>query len=575
MLGLTGLDNAKKLLALQGMGAGWNFQGSSFGTNFAMFLQRLSKGPEMIEMAKRGMKGLARETMQKAGIKFEFYDSKGKLKGIDQMVDQLQVAYGKLRKIGGDRAALDVFSTVFGAEAGRVAQMLAIKGDAGYRDAQKRLDDQASLDQRIQQTMKSAANIWTVFSTNVTNALAAFAQPAVEWLEPMVTRLGNVVAATRRWTEAHQTFAKWTMVVVGGLGLTLTTLGSIALTLGLITRLMGGSLSLLGRFPIGAVFRGITSGLGSLVRLVPIAVTGLRTLGVALLGIPGIGWIMAGITLVAFLVWKYWGPIKAFLGGLWDGLVKGAAPGFTALGQALSALGGVLSRIFSPFMPLIHEAVASFKLMWSWIVALFEPVNSTGTAARGMGRSIGLAIGGAIRWVAKLYASMIAIPTHFIALGEQIVTGLVTGIARRVSSARDTIVQLGGNIKSWFAQTLGIHSPSRVFMELGRNIGEGAQIGMLSTVGALRGAASRLATSAVHGATAARLQSAVASAQRAGYPAQAAGAVGGHVIHYSPTLHVAGGPQVREQVEKAMQFSQAEFNRMLDRYFHDKTRTAF
>lgn len=289
MLGLTGLDNAKKLLALQSMGAAWNFQGSSFGTNFAMFLQRLSKGPEMIEMAKRGMKGLARETMQKAGIKFEFYDSHGKLKGIDQMVDELQVAYGKLRKVGGDRAALDVFSTVFGSEAGRVAQMLAIKGDVGYRDALKRLDDQASLDQRIQQTMRSAANIWTVFSTNVTNALAAFAQPAVEWLEPMVMRLGNAVAATRRWTEAHQTFAKWTIVVVGGLGLTLTTLGSIALTLGLIAKLAAGPLMLLGRIPVGAMFRGITGGLGTLGRAIPIAIGGLRALGISMLGIPGIG----------------------------------------------------------------------------------------------------------------------------------------------------------------------------------------------------------------------------------------------------------------------------------------------
>ncbi|MEX3614149.1 MAG: phage tail tape measure protein [Burkholderia gladioli] len=247
MLGLTGLQNANKLLAIQGLGAAWNFQGSSFGTNFSMFLTRLSKGPEMIEMAKKGMKGLARQQMIKAGVKFDFYDKKGHLKSIDDMVGQLETAYQKLKAVGGEKMAGDVFSTVFGVEAGRAASLIAQKGIKGYQDAQKRIDDQADIDQRTALIMKRAENIWKVFTSNVTNALAALGQPAVEWAEPMVTKLGDLVAKTREWAKENQRASKIIVLGAGGLGVMLTTFGALTLAAGLFTKLAGGPLRLLGR----------------------------------------------------------------------------------------------------------------------------------------------------------------------------------------------------------------------------------------------------------------------------------------------------------------------------------------
>ncbi|MEX3690085.1 phage tail tape measure protein [Paraburkholderia sp. BR14263] len=596
MLGLTGLDNAKKLLALQGMGAAWNFQGSSFGTNFSMFLQRLSKGPEMVEMATKGMKGKAREAMEKAHVHFDFYDGKGKLKGIDDMVAQLQDAYRKLTAVGKDKMALDVFSTVFGAEAGRVAQMLAVKGTAGYQDAQKRIDDQASLDQRIQQTMQSAQNIWTVFSTNVTNALAAFAEPAVKWLEPMIMRMGDAVAQTRHWVEQHQTFAKWTMVVVGGLGVMLTTFGSIALTAGLFAKVLAGPLGMIGfliqRVPFAAAFRALGDSLGFLARGLPVVLTGLRALGLALLGIPGIGLIAAGVTLVAFLVWKYWSPIKAFLGGMWDGLVKGFAPVGAVLGPAFSQLGHSLMSLLTalkpvgialagmmlPLMPLLGPAIDMLKGAWQWVVALLRPVDATGNAARNMGLRVGEAIAGALGWFAKLYASMLSLPTRFFQLGADLVNGLVSGITGRLAAAQATIVGFGNNIKGWFAHTLGIHSPSRVFIGFGENIGMGAEIGILNRLSGVRGATGQMAAAAT-GMMAAKLRALdtvdrhLATGRLGG--ADAAGGASSPVIHFSPTIHVSGGADAGNQVHSAMQTSYTEFERMMNRYFANRRRTAF
>ncbi|MEX3614362.1 MAG: phage tail tape measure protein [Burkholderia gladioli] len=218
MLGLTGLQNANKLLAIQGLGAAWNFQGSSFGTNFSMFLTRLSKGPEMIEMARKGMKGLAKEQMTKAGVKFDFYDKKGHLKSIDDMVAQLETAYKKLKAVGGERMAGDVFNTVFGVEAGRAAALIAQKGVKGYQDAQKRMADQADITQRTEKIMQRAENIWKVFASNVTNALAALGEPAVEWAEPMVKKMGDLVAKTREWAKENRGASKALLLGVRGCG---------------------------------------------------------------------------------------------------------------------------------------------------------------------------------------------------------------------------------------------------------------------------------------------------------------------------------------------------------------------
>lgn len=86
------------------------------------------------------------------------------------------------------------------------------------------------------------------------------------------------------------------------------------------------------------------------------AAVGVRGLNVALLSNP-IGWVAVGIAAGAFLIWKYWGPIKSFFKGLWDGLSEGLQP-FTSklegLGRAIDpvltkvkALWDIVSKFFS------------------------------------------------------------------------------------------------------------------------------------------------------------------------------------------------------------------------------------
>ncbi|EOI6580392.1 hypothetical protein ACWCKR_002141 [Yersinia enterocolitica] len=75
-----------------------------------------------------------------------------------------------------------------------------------------------------------------------------------------------------------------------------------------------------------------------------------------------IGLIGAAIAGAGLLIYKYWQPIKAFLGGVVDGFMQAAAP----IKKALKPLG--------PIFDWIGDAV---KNVWNWFKKLLEPVQST------------------------------------------------------------------------------------------------------------------------------------------------------------------------------------------------------
>lgn len=101
-----------------------------------------------------------------------------------------------------------------------------------------------------------------------------------------------------------------------------------------------------------------------------------------------IGLIIGAIATSALLIYKYWQPIKAFFGGVFEGIAEAVAP----IGEAFSEVFGPIGELFKPLVSWISQA-------WNWITRLFEPVNSTAEeleSARNAGRAFGQTIGKAI-----------------------------------------------------------------------------------------------------------------------------------------------------------------------------------
>jgi phage-related protein len=99
-----------------------------------------------------------------------------------------------------------------------------------------------------------------------------------------------------------------------------------------------------------------------------------------------------------------------------------------------------------------------------------------------------------------------ALPTKFSTFGANIIAGLVNGITNGLGAVKTAITSAADSTVGWFKEKLGIHSPSRVFGELGGFISEGAAIG-------IDGGKAKVAKAALALATAATTSFAPAAAQ--------------------------------------------------------------
>lgn len=273
--------------------------------------------------------------------------------------------------------------------------------------------------------------------------------------------------------------------------------------------------------------------------------TGLRLAGQAVLWLGRalmlnpIGLAITAIALAAYLIYRYWEPIKGFFSGLWSEIKAGFDGGLVGIAELIIN--------FSP-LGLFYRA--------------FAPV---------------------------LGYFGVELPGKFSEFGVMLVTGLINGIRSMAGSAKDAVVGVGESIKGWFTETLGINSPSRVFIGYGANLSEGAAIGITSRADLVRKAALGMAAGtavamvplglATPDVTAgtdlvrkAALGKAASTAVAMEPPSLAApgvttgGPAGGMTITFAPEIHIQGGGNVQGDVQKALQMSYVEFERLMRQY---------
>lgn len=196
-MGLTGLDNAKKLLAIQGMAAGVGLESSSFGTNFAQMLERIGQIDGRTGKKSKEAKEV-RAALAEHGVDMSFYSDKGQFKGIENMLQEL----AKLRALN----PLDqqhALKLMFGVEAGRPAQILVQKGLEEYRAALAKIDSQANIDQRITAKMDTFAMKLEALGGTITNAMAAIAAQTGEMMKPLMDKANDAAGAAGNWFQDH------------------------------------------------------------------------------------------------------------------------------------------------------------------------------------------------------------------------------------------------------------------------------------------------------------------------------------------------------------------------------------
>lgn len=190
-LGLTGAARSKELLAVQGMAAAVGLENTSYGTNFAMMLQRTAtidshvggKGQEAKEV---------RQILNEFGIKMNFFTKQGKFSGIENMFTQLE----KLKPLS-DQDRIRVLTKMFGIEAARPASIMVQQGVEGYRKSLGRLESQADIEERIATKTSTLSSAQDALSGTWENTKASAAKGIGEVEKALLNMVNNILSAVQ------------------------------------------------------------------------------------------------------------------------------------------------------------------------------------------------------------------------------------------------------------------------------------------------------------------------------------------------------------------------------------------
>ena len=231
--------------------------------------------------------------------------------------------------------------------------------------------------------------------------------------------------------------------------------------------------------------------------------------------------IAAVIIVVALLIRKYWEPISAFFIGFWEGLINEIqplidifmdifsflGPIFTAIGNAIGEVINWFSELLSP-IKLTNEQFEScksagvsfgsvigkiFMSKFNLLINLFKTLKEKIGDAWDLIMSLPDKIAVIPSKIKEFFTGENGLLTMFINFGGDIVEGLVNGLKKRCNELKDSILELGSNVCSWFKSKLGINSPSKVFKEFGINTISGYQLGIDRTQGSVLDSMSKFA----------------------------------------------------------------------------------
>lgn len=329
-----GLEAANALAPLLAMADQSGMTGETSGNAYRKILQ-------MSIDAKKVGKG--NSELAGTGIKLDFTNGAGGFGGLEKLFSEL----AKLKALGGNDAKRQgVLKTIFGddAETLQALEILISKGKAGYDEMRGKMEVQASLNERVGESLGTLQNRWDAlggtfndFSTKVGNLLEPAAGKVIELANSMVGGLSKFI----------DEYPGLSQVLVGGAALFAVLAGGVG-ALALAAWAVTGPLGVLkAGFDILNVGKYLPA-LGVLGQTALPAIKGvLETMWTLAKGHP----VLALITTLAgaaALIWKYWDSIGPKLNEWWDRLGNFVSEKMRAIVEKLQALKRAFSFDFGP-----------------------------------------------------------------------------------------------------------------------------------------------------------------------------------------------------------------------------------
>ncbi|HFH0413728.1 TPA: phage tail tape measure protein [Salmonella enterica subsp. diarizonae serovar 61:i:z] len=290
---------------------------------------------------------------------------------------------------------------------------------------------------------------------------------------------------------------------------------------------------------------------GGLLRGLMAAGRAILFIGRALLLNP-IGLLITGIAVAAYLIYRYWEPIKGFFTRLWTGIENIGT-------QIWSSITGFFTDRWQDIQTAFDGGLLGIgELILNWSpLGLFTQVFSE-----------------VMSWFG------VDLPKNFTDFGKNIIDGLTDGIKNKWNAVKDTFKELTDGIKGFFTDETEIHSPSRVFMGYGGYIVEGLQLGINNTAWKAQQAAKGLAAKIMPDNLRSPRIPAVPFIADIPRGATAGGGESSPAIHliYSPAVHIkeaTPGTLTTDAIKQALKENLPELERLLDEIIRRKQRRSF
>ena len=441
-------------------------QAAALGSTFLS----MGKAPELAAQAVKGMSssflqlkaGAHEKELKKLGFTTKSFaaamnkDAQGAISSFIEKVKKMpkDKQYPLLAKVFGKQYADDVL--LLAQNTGEYNRQLGLLQET---DANGNLKYIGSMQREFENRSNTTENKLTKLKSSLTEIATKIGNAFLPVITSFVENITPVIYGITEWVETNPQLMEWVLTIGGGIGavvgglLTLHSAFSFV-SAGLLPFIKVGKFlgGFLGNFLFSAISK-LSLGLGYLIGYV---IKGAMMFGKAILMMSRalltnpIGLLITGIAVAAYLIYDNWGKIGPWFAELWQTVSGAFSSAWSSITNFCSEAWTNISNFFTSGIGNITATI----LDWSPL-GLFQQVFST-----------------VLSWFG------IDVPSKFSDFGKNMIDGLVNGIKNAWEGAKQIVSDLGEGIKGWFAEKLGIHSPSRVFKGYGVNVVEGLAIGM-------------------------------------------------------------------------------------------------
>ena len=409
-----GLDAAKTFAPLLVMADQAGMAGESAGNAYRKIFQATLNNKKI---------GKANDALAGTGIKLSFQNDKGQFAGLENLYAQLE----KLRKITDDGKRQSVINTLFGddAETLQALNIMINKGIEGYRETAAKLENQASLRERVDASLNTLGNKWEAATGSFTNAMASIGETVAPALKKLADWLGELASRLDGFVKRHPQLTSALFKLAAGFAIVATAAGVVSLALAsvlgpmAVVRMSAGVMGLKFSSAFGLIGKAISSVGKSIIWL------GRLMFANPILAV--IGLIAAG----AIYIWQNWDTLGPKFKAMWDAVCNATGTAWDWIKEKASAAWeGIKSLFFNYTLPgLIAKNWDAIK-------------SGVSEAWANIRQSI------SDKWNSIL-ADVAALPAKFQDMGSAIIDSILDGINAKWETLKSKLSSVTDYLPDW------------------------------------------------------------------------------------------------------------------------------